>query len=387
MIIMALDHVRDYFHRDAFLYDPTNLDRTSGFLFFTRFITHYCAPTFVFLSGISAYLYGSRTGRRELSIFLLTRGLWLIVLELFVVTLGSTFNPAYPIYNLQVIWAIGVGMVALSAIIWLHRKLILLLALLLICAHNLLDNVHVPGDGLASAAWHFLHEPGIFRFGHSLYSFRYPVLPWIGVISFGYYIGGLYNPATNPEMRKVSLLSLGFGAISLFLLLRAVNLYGDAAHWSLQRTTVLTICSFFNVTKYPPSLQYVLITLGPAMIFLVFAERWQPSLQQSPPFKPLNALREKVVVFGRVPMIYYISHIYLIHLLAIGGALLQGYPASSMILTGRVNQSSILQGYGYSLGVVYLVWAALIVTLYPLCAWYDRYKRAHIRQQWWLSYL
>ena len=387
MIIMALDHVRDYFHDEAFLFDPADLSRTNGFLFFTRWITHYCAPIFVFLSGVSAFLYGLKTSKKELSVFLFTRGLWLVFLELFVVTLGWTFNPAYPIHNLQVIWAIGISMMVLSAIIYLDRRLILLIGLLLIGAHNLLDNIHVPGDGPNSVLWAFLHDPGKFRFGNSLYLFRYPVLPWIGVITIGYYFGSLYAPATDPEIRKISLLSLGFGAISLFLILRGGNLYGDAARWTHQNTAVLSICSFLNVTKYPPSLQYILMTLGPAMIFLVLVERWQPYINRPVPFRRLKALREKITIFGRVPMLYYLAHIYLIHTLAMLCALIQGYRASDLILSSRINQSPALKGYGFDLGVVYLVWAVVVITLYPLCKYYDRYKRAHVRQQWWLSYL
>ena len=387
MVIMALDHVRDYFHHDAFLYDPTNLSRTNVFLFFTRLITHYCAPIFVFLSGISAYLYGLKRSKKELSVFLFSRGIWLVLLEMFVVTLGWTFNPAYPVYNLQVIWATGFSMMVLSAIIYLDRRLILLIALLLIVGHNMLDGIHFPGEGPGSFLWSFLHEPGIFRFGHSAFGIRYPVLPWIGIITLGYYFGALYAPEADPEIRKVSLLSIGFGSISLFLVLRSGDFYGDAAHWSSQGSPLFTLCSFLNVTKYPPSLLYVLMTLGPAMIFLVFAERWQPCITRPVPFKPLKKVREKIAVFGRVPMIYYLAHIYLIHILAIAGALLQGYKASDMVLSGRVNQSTVLKGYGFDLWVVYLVWAVIVLTLYPLCKYYDRYKRAHQRQQWWLSYL
>jgi len=387
MIIMALDHVRDYFHHDAFLYDPANLNRTNAFLFLTRWITHYCAPVFIFLSGISACLYGLKKSKKELSVFLFTRGLWLVLLELFVVTFAWTFNPAYPVHNLQVIWATGISMMVLSAIIYLDRRLILLIGLLLIVGHNMLDGIHFPGEGPGSFFWSFLHEPGTFRFGHSVFGIRYPVLPWIGVITLGYYFGSLYAPEADPEIRKVSLLSIGFGAISLFLVLRSGDFYGDAAHWSLQGSPLLTVCSFLNVTKYPPSLLYVLMTLGPAMIFLVFAERWQPCITRPVPFKPLKKVREKIAVFGRVPMIYYLAHIFLIHLLAIAGALLQGYKASDMVLSGRVNQSTALKGYGFDLWVVYLVWAVTILTLYPLCQYYDRYKRAHQRQQWWLSYL
>jgi len=375
MIIMALDHVRDYFHRDAFLYDPADLSRTDGFLFFTRWITHYCAPVFVFLSGISAYLYGLKTSKKELSLFLFTRGLWLVLLELFVVTLAWTFNPAYPIHILQVIWATGVSMIVLSAIVYMDRRFILLIGLLLVGLHNLLDGIHVPGDGPASFFWSFLHDQGNFRYGHSIYLVRYPVLPWIGVIAIGYYFGGLYAPAADAEIRKVTLLSLGFGCISLFLILRSGNFYGDASHWGDQNDIVLSVCSFLRVTKYPPSFLYVLMTLGPALIFLAFAEA------------PLQMLGKKISVFGRVPMIYYLAHIFLIHSLAVLAAVIQGYKASDMILTGRVNQSQGLKGYGFDLWVVYLVWAGVVLILYPLCMYYDRYKRAHVRRQWWLSYL
>ena len=387
MIIMALDHVRDYFSRDAFQFDPTDMTKTNAVLFFTRWITHFCAPIFIFLSGIAAYLYGTRTTKKELSFFLLTRGVWLILLELFVVTLGWTFNPTYPIHNLQVIWAIGIGMIALAGIIHMDRRLILLTGVVLIAAHNLLDNIHASGHGPLSFLWSFLHEPGSYRYGNALYLMRYPVLPWIGVMTIGYYLGSLYATGFNPEMRKVTLLSLGFGAISLFLVLRACDAYGDPSHWSVQRTTILTICSFLNVTKYPPSFLYILMTLGPAMIFLVFAERWQAWVNYPIPFKPLKPLREKIAVFGRVPMFYYLMHIYLIHGLAVAGAVLQGYRASDMVLGSRVNASAALKGYGFGIGIVYLVWIGVVLLLYPLCQRYDQYKRAHLRQYWWLSYL
>jgi len=375
MIIMALDHVRDYFHRDAFLYEPTDLSRTTGFLFFTRWITHYCAPVFVFLSGISAYLYGLKKSKKDLSVFLFTRGIWLILLEMLVVTYAWTFNPGYPMYILQVIWATGISMVVLSALVYMDRRFILLMGLLLIGLHNLLDVVHVPGDSPVSFLWSVLHEPGSFRYGHSVFLIRYPVLPWIGIIAIGYYFGSLYAPAADPEIRKITLLSLGFGAISLFLILRGGNFYGDAAHWERQGNVILSVCSFLRVTKYPPSFLYVLMTLGPALIFLVFAEG------------PLRWIGKKITVFGRVPMIYYLAHLFLIHALAMLAAMLQGYRASAMVLSARVNQTPDLKGYGFDLWVVYAVWAGIVLILYPLCRYYDRYKRAHLRQQWWLSYL
>ena len=375
MIIMALDHVRDYFHYDAFLYSPTDLNKTDVFLFFTRFITHYCAPVFVFLAGISAHMYGSKRTRRKLSFYLLKRGLWLVFAELFIITLGWTFNPSYPVFHLQVIWVIGISMIILSAIIYMKSLYILVAAVLLIAAHNLLDNVHVPGNGIATFLWSFLHEPADFVAGRFHIFVRYPVLPWIGIMALGYYFGRLYHPEYDAVKRKKILLNSGVGAIAIFVILRSFNFYGDAAQWSIQKNTVFSILSFFNVTKYPPSFLYALITLGPAMIFLSLAE------------KPLNTVTEKVAVFGRVPFFYYVIHLYLIHLFAIIGTIISGYHWSAMILSDRVNRVAELKGSGFNLAIVYLVWIAIILLLYPCCKWFDRYKRNNQSTKSWLTYL
>ncbi len=375
MIIMALDHVRDYFHYDAFLYDPTDLPHTSVFLFFTRFITHYCAPVFVFLSGISAYLYGSNKTKRELAGYLFTRGLWLVFIELFIVTLAWTFNPSYPLFNLQVIWAIGISMIVLSAMIHMKRKFILIIGIILIAGHNLLDTAHVPGNSFGAFFWSFLHEPKDFVFAHCTIGIRYPVMPWIGVIALGYYFGYLYNADYDAGKRKNTLLFVGWAAIAFFLFLRAFNLYGDANHWSTQKSVVLNFLSFLNVTKYPPSLLYILITVGPAMIFLGLSE------------KPLNVLTRKITVFGRVPFFYYVVHLYLIHLLAVVGAVISGYHWWDMILSTRVSHTPELKGYGFSLVTVYMIWIGLVILLYPCCKWFDRYKRTHQLKKRWLSYV
>jgi uncharacterized membrane protein len=371
MIIMALDHVRDYFHRDAFLYSPTDLSQTSVFLFFTRFITHYCAPVFVFLAGISAYLYGANKSRRQTAWYLFTRGLWLIFTELFILSLGRTFNPSFPFFNLQVIWAIGISMIVLSAMIYMRRRFILLIAIILIAAHNLLDNLHIQNSFL----WSFLHEGGDFVINNFHISVHYPVLPWIGIIALGYYFGRLFNSYYNPSKRKKFLLSVGFSMIAVFLGLRVFNIYGDVNHWSFQKNNVYSLLSLLNVTKYPPSLLYTLITLGPALILLALTE------------KPLNSITEKIAVFGRVPFFYYVVHIYLIHLLAMMGAQSLGYNWSDMILNDRVNNVEKLKGYGFDLTTVYLVWLGLVIFLYPLCKWFDKYKRAHQSKYKWLSYL
>jgi uncharacterized membrane protein len=375
MIIMAIDHTRDYFHSKAFIYSPTDLSHTDVLLFLTRWITHYCAPVFVFLAGISAYLYGTKKSKNELAFYLLSRGLFLVLAEPLLITLEWTFNPNYPFFNLQVIFAIGVSMIALSGIIYLNRYLILFVAIALMAAHNLLDTVHVPGAGAPSFIWGLLHEPGDFAFGRFIFSIRFPVLPWIGIITAGYYIGRLYSPGYGTEQRKKKLMVLGWGAIALYILLRAGNFYGDAAHWSTQKNVLFSVLSFLNVTKYPPSLLYILMTLGPALLFLSFAE------------KPLTTLTSRISVFGRVPMFYYIAHIFLIHLLALFGAAIAGYHWEDMILTTRVNSSPVLKGYGFNLFTVYCIWLVLILLLYPLCKWYDRYKRAHSYEYRWLSYL
>lgn len=376
MIIMALDHARDYFHGNAYIFDPTDLTKTSGALFFTRWITHFCAPIFMFLSGVSAHLYGGKNGRKALSFFLMTRGLWLIFVELTIVSIGWTFNLHFTVYILQVIWAFGVSMLVLSALLGLSRKLLLTIALVLIAGHNLLDGVHVAGDGAAAITWAFLHEQHFFSFPPYMLAVGYPILPWIGLICLGYYLGQLYAPDQDPARRQKILRILGWSAIGLFILLRASNLYGDPAPWSVQHNTLFTVMSFLNVTKYPPSLLYVLMTIGPALLFLSVTER------------PLNALTAKLTVFGRVPMFYYLVHIYFLHALAIIGAMLSGHLASDMTdLTTWVTANAKLKGYGFNLSMVYVVWIGTVLLLYPLCKWFDGYKRSHAAQQKWLSYL
>ena len=374
MIIMALDHVRDYFHYDAFFYGPTDLSQTNTALFFTRWITHFCAPVFVFLAGTSAYLYGMKKSKKELSFFLWTRGIWLVLVELFIISLLRTFNPSYTYLNLQVIWAIGISMIALSAIIYMNSRIILLTGVLLIVAHNLLDNVHVTSNSLPAFFWSLLHYVNHFNFGSVTVYVHYPVLPWIGVIVAGYCLGRLYSPGFDPGKRRNMLVCLGLGAIILFIILRSSNFYGDAVHWSVQKNLIFSILSFLNITKYPPSLLYILITLGPALIFLALSE------------KPLNAWTAKITILGRVPMFYYLAHILLIHILAVITALMTGHPQMT-ILNDGVNAIPELKGYGFNLTIVYVVWIGLVLLLYPCCKWFDRYKRAHQSEYWWLSYL
>lgn len=375
MIIMALDHVRDYFHADAFLYDPTDLSKTTAFLFFTRWITHYCAPTFMFLSGTSAFLVGERKGKKYLSRFLLTRGLWLIFLELIVVSFGWYFNIHFTVIDFIVIWALGISMIALAGLIYLPVAAIVTIGVVMVFAHNFLDNIHVAGNGAGAFLWSMLHEQRIFYYGNHIYFVGYPLIPWIGVMALGYCIGTKFTATYDPAKRKRFLIELGAVAIALFMVLRLSNAYGDPHKWSEQSTGMFTFLSFLNVSKYPPSFLYLLVTLGPAILFLAFTE------------KANSWLSRQIKMIGRVPMFYYLVHIYIIHLIALVATYFSGHTWRDMILNSWVSFEPKLQGYGFSLSVVYAIWFSVILILYFLCRWYDGYKRSHVRQKWWLSYL
>ncbi|MEO8472452.1 MAG: heparan-alpha-glucosaminide N-acetyltransferase domain-containing protein [Chryseolinea sp.] len=370
MIIMALDHVRDYFHADAFLFNPTDLTKTNVALFFTRFVTHICAPVFVFLAGTSAFMVGQRKGRRELSFFLVKRGTWLIVLEFTFVNFGWLFNAEFPLLLVIVIWTLGISMIALAGFIHLPFAGVAITGALLVFGHNLLDNVHFPGSML----WSLLHEQNVYHAGRFTIFVAYPILPWIGLMLLGYCFGTLYQPSFDGERRKQLLLRMAAGCIALFVVMRLINGYGDPIPWSSQSNPVFTILSFFNVNKYPPSLAYVLITMAPAFLFLAFAENWKGKFASG------------VTSLGRVPMFYYIIHIYAIHILAMFAAMATGFSASDMTFNAWVTDSPKLKGYGFSLWTVYLVWIVLIIALLPLCKWYDHYKQRN-REKWWLSYL
>jgi uncharacterized membrane protein len=375
MIFMALDHVRDYFHADAFLYDPTDLTKTSGILFFTRWITHYCAPTFIFLAGTSAFLIGLRKSKKELSGFLIKRGLWLVFLELTIINFAWFFNIQFSLVTLFVIWTLGVGMIVLAACIHLPFKLVLAVGILLIVGHHAFDNVHVEGGGIEAILWAMVHEQSGFPLPNGFFLFvGYPVIPWIGVMLTGYCFGVFYSPSFDSLTRKKILLYLGTCAVALFIVIRFINIYGDPHPWSGQADPFFTLLSFLNVTKYPPSLLYILMTLGPAILLLAVSEKYNGTFAQ------------KIKVLGRVPMFYYLLHLYLIHTLAVVAAVITGYDATDMIFNVWVTMSPELKGYGFDLWVVFVIWIGVVVILYPLCKWYDDYKMAQ-RNKWWLSYL
>lgn len=369
MVLMALDHVRDFFHAEAFLYDPMDLESTTVPVYLTRWVTHFCAPVFVLLAGTSVRFMQGRSSIPALSTFLLKRGLWLIAIEVLVVNFAWFFNPSYPVLALGVIWAIGFSMIALAGLIHLPFKAIVATGALLVLGHDLLNGLHPDG-----AWWMFLHERNAIQLAAHTIVFVYPVLPWIGVMALGYCAGSYYTADIPSQRRRGALLAWGWGMVVAFLLLRGINVYGDPHPWEAQDSWTRTVLSFLDLAKYPPSLLYLLMTLGPAFLFLAVSERWRGGMVRA------------LIVIGRVPFFYYLVHIFAIHLVAMVAAELTGFGWRSMVLDVWVNIAPALQGYGFDLAVVYLIWCALVLALFPLCRWYDRLKSRN-RHLWWLSYL
>ncbi len=369
MVVMALDHVRDYFHSARF--DPLDLAQTTPLLFITRWITHHCAPAFVFLAGTGAFLSLSR-GKTipELSRFLLTRGLWLVFLEFSVVRLAWMFNVDYTFVFVQVIWAIGWSMVALSGLVFLPRRVIAVLAIAMIALHNAFDGVDPSALGSFAWLWQVLHvqSPILYATNH-VFFVAYPLVPWIGVMAAGYVFGEILQKEERP--RRTALFRLGFSLIGGFVLLRALNVYGDPHPWSVQDSAVKTVLSFIDTHKYPPSLLYLMMTLGPAIAVLPVLERWK------------GRFAGFLTVFGRVPLFYYVVHLYLIHGLAVLAAWMTVNEIS--FLFSNVLWDQYPEAYGFNLGVVYLVWVTVILLLYLPCRWFADLKRR--RKEPWLSYL
>jgi len=372
MVIMALDHVRDYFHYSAFFFDATDPEQTTWPIFITRFITHFCAPAFSFLAGTSAFMIGKKKSPAELSSFLFKRGLWLVFVEIIIINFAWKFDLNFTQIGLQTIWSLGISMIVLAGLIHFPKKMILVFSLLIIFGHNLLDNIHFDGSYL----WAILHERQKFEFteGHTVI-FAYSLLPWIGVMSLGYCFGSLYDSSFDAQKRKQLLNGLGIASIALFFILIAFNTYGDPLQWTNYGDVSKTLMSILNISKYPPSLLYLLVTLGGTLLFLANAEK----------------LKGNVVnffcVFGRVPFFYYILHLYLIHLMAVIAAEFTGFGWKIMVsMPTFITRVEALKGYGFNLITVYVVWIIVILLLYPLCKKFDNYKQSH-KEKWWLSYL
>ena len=378
MVIMAIDHTRDFFHFQAFSDDPMNLDTTTPFLYFTRWITNFCAPVFVLLSGTSIYLQSLRKTKKELSIFLIKRGLWLIFIEFIIISFSWSFDPSYNFIYLQVIWAIGISMVLLGFIIHLPAKIILALGLLIFFGHNLLDIPEAAADFKAGFWWDILHHAmwadyAITPNHHVI--IIYPFVAWTGVMMLGYCAGVFFTPKFSVAQRQKILTQLGIALILLFVTLRVINIYGDPIAWTIQKNNLYTFLSFMKVNKYPPSLLYLCITIGPALLLLAFIENIK------------NKFTQVMIVFGRTAFFYYIIHFYLLHILLGVVYYIQGNTTAQAIASMKnLPFLFCIPGKGFGLTGVYVVWAIAIFALYPLCKWYDKYKTNH-KEKWWLSYL
>ncbi len=376
MILMALDHTRDFFHSSGF--NPR--DVTDPALFLTRWITHICAPTFIFLAGLSAYLYRTH-GRTtsQVSWFVLTRGLWLIFLSLTLVHFAWSLSVGSSVFVLQVIWAIGASMVALAGLVYLPLWAIAAIALAMIFGHNLLDGIQAQQFGSAAWIWHILHQRGsIYPVPDIRLIVAYPLIPWIGVMAAGYALGPLYQ--LDAGTRRRWLLGLGTAVTAGFFLLRATNLYGDPVAWSGQANHLYTFLSFLNCEKYPPSLLYLMMTLGPVLLLLALFEGLQGRLAL---FEAVgHKVAQWVVVFGRVPFFFYVIHLVWIQLLASAFALLTVGDLAR--ITGGYDLDNSARPH-LSLAGVYVAWAIVVVTLYPVCKWFARLKQT--RNEWWWPYL
>ncbi len=375
MLIMAIDHARDFFHITAFTDSPTNLETTTPQLFFTRWITHFCAPAFVFLSGTSAFLAGQRRSKKELSTFLIKRGLWLVLVENIIMTMAFTFNPLYNLFIWQVIWAIGWSMVLLGLMVRTSMKLIIALGVIIVFGHDLIDYIQIPQQGTE----HVLMSIFFSAFGtrlklnHSHFIFDlYAIIPWTGVMFLGYGFGKFYSQNYDAATRRKIILTIGFAVTLFFIVLRFINSYGDPAHWSTQKNGFYTFLSFLNTSKYPPSLCYLSMTLGPAIIFLSLIETVQ------------NKFTNILSMYGRVPFFYYVLHFYLIHIICVILFYATGHTSKDIV---DANTPFLFrsQHFGFNLWIVYAIWLFVIVVLYKPCKWFDNYRKSH--RQWWLSYL
>jgi uncharacterized membrane protein len=368
MIIMALDHVRDYFSNPGF--EPTDLTQTNVMLFCTRWITHFCAPVFFLLTGTGAYLSLKKQSQAQLARFLFTRGWWLIFLELVVMRcLGWQFNFDYHLTLLIVLWALGWSMIVLAALSYLPVPWVTAFGVGMIAGHNLLDGVQS-----SNPLWSMLHSPNLVwaNSQHSIFVL-YPLIPWLGVTAAGYGLGQVYGWPT--ERRRAFLLRLGLRLTAAFIVIRAINIYGDPLHWARQKSAVFTLLSFLNTLKYPPSLLFLLMTLGPAMFFLWAVDARTPQW-----------LRPAMIV-GKVPMFYYLLHVPLIHIIAVIVCFARYGQAHWMFESNNLQQFPITTppGWGYSLAAVYLIWAFVVMALYPLCKWYAALKQRSSNP--WLTYL
>jgi len=378
IIIMALDHIRDFTSISAMSFPPTDLTRTTAALFFTRWITHFCAPVFAFTAGIGAFFwYHKRRTPPQLSRFLLARGLWLMFLELTILRfiLFFQWNWTGALFILTVFWMLGLSMAVLAALVHLPPRILAPLSLVVIVSHNLLDPIAPDRFGRFAPLWDILHQQAAFPFHGALFAVAYPLVPWVAVMSAGFCFGNVL--LWDPVRRRSFLIRLGVGLTVAFIILRAFNHYGDPSPWTHQVTPLFTALSFLSTTKYPPSLLFLLMTLGPALIALAFVDRRN--------FSSFNPL----IVFGRVPFFFFLFHMALAHVLAVVLSAFRYGPHRFLLLPPPSlggSREIFPADYGFSLPAVYVIWLGVILISYPVCRWYANLKNRR-RDLWWLSYL
>ena len=370
MIIMALDHTREFFHADAMKFQPDDLTRTTAVLFFTRWITHFCAPAFMFTAGLGAYFWlGRGRTKAQLSTFLWQRGVWLIALELVAVRLAFYFSLTQGLVMLTILWALGACMIVLAALIHLPARWLAVLSVATVVLHNLADPISAQQFGGFAWGWNVLHQSGVFVVGRMPVLLAYPLVPWFAVMALGFCFGPVM--AWDSPRRQRWMVKVGAGLTAAFVGLRAINVYGDPSRWDGH-----SLLSFLRVTKYPPSLEFLLMTLGPGLLLLAWLDRRK--------FGDANPL----IIFGRVPLFYFLLHLFLIHALTIPLALVK-YGRAAFLFNPLPSMggapASYPANYGYALWAVYAVWMVVVVSLYPLCLWFARVKER--RRDWWLSYL
>ena len=373
MIIMALDHTRDFIHYgNSIDQDPLDLATTTPILFMTRWITHFCAPVFVFLSGTSIFLYSSKgKTKKQVAIFLFSRGLFLMLVQ--IIIMAPIWDATYRVLNLQVIWAIGLCMVLLSALQYLPYRLLFTIGLLIVFGHNLLDNIVIDTPLWKSFIWSSVHSEHQYLIQeYVLVIMQYPFLPLLGVMILGHAAGRLYLPETNSKIRRMVLLNSGIASIALFIVIRWINVYGDLHPWKTQNTVLFTIFDFVKTTKYPASLLFILMTMGPALILLSCLENVSGSIGKL------------IRVYGKVPFVYYILHVFLLHIIAFSLFFASGHSWNDLDFI-HFREGSLPYGSGHPLWAVYIVWIVVVLILYFPCRWYGKYKSTH--KFWWLSYI
>jgi uncharacterized membrane protein len=364
MVIMALDHVRDFMHIYSMSGDPTNLETTTALLFFTRWVTHLCAPTFVFLSGVSAYISFKRKGNTsESSRFLLSRGIWLVILEFTFINFALWFDIYYRLLLMEVIAAIGLSFIVLSLLLKVHSRIIGAIGIIIIFGHNLLQGLPLPENPLAAFIASVLLRPNLIQLTSATSFFSaYPLIPWLGILLAGFACGEFFE--MDEAKRKKLFLKIAVFTLSAFAVLRFLNFYGDPVKWVEQKSTLFTFLSFINVTKYPPSLDFTLLFIGFTFLILYITE------------KSDNRVSNFFSVYGKVPLFYFIIHLYLIHLLMFAMLFIQGFGINDLVF-GLFSNGRPKSGGGVELSVIYLIWLAVVLLLYPVCLWYGNYKNAH----------